>query len=62
MAKSLKLSITGEGIETAEQAALLREWACDKGQGYYFARPLSKAALTEVLRKPDHIGGSTQAA
>jgi diguanylate cyclase (GGDEF)-like protein/PAS domain S-box-containing protein len=62
MAKSLNLSITGEGIETAEQAALLREWACDKGQGYYFARPLSKAALTEVLRKHDQIGGSTQAA
>jgi EAL domain-containing protein (putative c-di-GMP-specific phosphodiesterase class I) len=62
MAKSLNLSITGEGIETAEQAALLREWACDKGHGYYFARPLSKAALTEVLRKHDQIGGSTQAA
>jgi len=45
MAKSLNLSITGEGIETAEQAALLPEWACDKGQGYYFARPLSQAVL-----------------
>jgi diguanylate cyclase (GGDEF)-like protein/PAS domain S-box-containing protein len=62
MAKSLNLSITGEGIETAEQPALLREWACDKGQGYYFARPLSQAGLTELLRKQSHVGGSTQAA
>ena len=62
MAKSLNLSITGEGIETAEQAALLREWACDKGQGYYFARPMSQADLAELLRKQSHIGGSTQAA
>jgi diguanylate cyclase (GGDEF)-like protein/PAS domain S-box-containing protein len=62
MAKSMKLSITGEGIETAEQAALLREWACDKGQGYYFARPLSHAGLTELLGKQSQIGGSTQAA
>ena len=62
MAKSLNLSITGEGIETAEQAALLREWACDKGQGYYFARPLDTAAVTEILRKSGQISGSTQAA
>ena len=62
MAKSLHLSITGEGIDTAEQAALLREWECDKGQGYYFARPMSQADLAELLRTQSHIGGSTQAA
>ena len=62
MAKSLNLSITGEGVETADQAALLREWACDKAQGYYFARPMSQADFAELLRKQSHIGGSTQAA
>lgn len=41
LAKSLDLSITAEGIETEDQAALLREWACERGQGYYFSRPLS---------------------
>ena len=50
MAKSLHLSVTGEGIETAEQARLLRGWACDLGQGYFFSRPLDAAALTELLR------------
>jgi diguanylate cyclase (GGDEF)-like protein/PAS domain S-box-containing protein len=40
LAKSLDLKVTGEGIETAEQAALLSAWGCDQGQGYYFGKPL----------------------
>ena len=40
LAKSLNLKATGEGIETTEQADLLREWGCDQGQGYLFSRPL----------------------
>jgi EAL domain-containing protein (putative c-di-GMP-specific phosphodiesterase class I) len=51
MAKSLNLSIVGEGIETAEQAALLRGWDCDRGQGYFFSRPVAAAGLADVLRK-----------
>jgi diguanylate cyclase (GGDEF)-like protein/PAS domain S-box-containing protein len=50
MAKSLNLSITAEGIETAEQAALLKQWECERGQGYYFARPLEAEALSVILR------------
>jgi diguanylate cyclase (GGDEF)-like protein/PAS domain S-box-containing protein len=62
MAKSLHLSVTGEGIETAEQAALLRGWACELGQGYFFSRPLDTAALTEVLRTIGRTGDPAQAA
>ncbi|WP_156380696.1 EAL domain-containing protein [Pseudolabrys sp. Root1462] len=51
MAKSLHLSVTGEGIETAEQAALLRKWACDLGQGFYYSRPLEAASLEALLGK-----------
>jgi diguanylate cyclase (GGDEF)-like protein/PAS domain S-box-containing protein len=40
LAKSLNLKVTGEGIETAEQAALLNAWGCDQGQGYHFGKPL----------------------
>jgi diguanylate cyclase (GGDEF)-like protein/PAS domain S-box-containing protein len=62
MAKSLQLSVTGEGIETAEQAALLRGWACEQGQGYFFSRPLNASALTELLRTTGRTGKPAQAA
>ncbi len=39
-AKILNLNVTAEGIENAEQAALLRELGCELGQGYHFAKPL----------------------
>ena len=41
LAKSLNLAVTAEGIETSEQLDELRTLGCDKGQGYYFARPMT---------------------
>lgn len=41
MAQSLEMTTTGEGVETPEQARLIRELGCDKIQGYYFGRPMS---------------------
>ena len=41
VAKSLNLDVTAEGIETEEQLAQLRALGCDRGQGYYFAKPLA---------------------
>jgi diguanylate cyclase (GGDEF)-like protein len=49
LAQSLGLKVTGEGIETAEQARLLRDWGCDLGQGYHFSRPLDAARLQVLL-------------
>jgi EAL domain-containing protein (putative c-di-GMP-specific phosphodiesterase class I) len=36
----LDLEIVAEGVETAEQLALLRAEGCDEVQGYYYARPM----------------------
>ena len=41
MAQSLEMTTTAEGVETPEQAKLIRELGCDKIQGYYFGRPMS---------------------
>ena len=49
MAKTLKLRITAEGVETAEQVEFLSELACHQLQGYYFARPLTSADLPAYL-------------
>ena len=38
--KQMNLSITAEGIETAEMAGAMKEIDCDYLQGYYFSRPV----------------------
>ena len=43
VAQSLGMRTVAEGIETAGQAGILAALACDKGQGYLYARPLSAA-------------------
>jgi EAL domain-containing protein (putative c-di-GMP-specific phosphodiesterase class I) len=49
VAKSLNLSVTAEGIETDEQLGQLWSLGCDRGQGYYFARPLPAEAMQDLL-------------
>ena len=49
LARSLNLAVTGEGIETLEQLAKLRELGCDGGQGNYFAKALPAIAVDALL-------------
>jgi diguanylate cyclase (GGDEF)-like protein len=41
LAHALKLKVVAEGVETQEQANLLRLLNCDEMQGYLFSRPVS---------------------
>lgn len=50
MAKALGFSVTAEGVETAEQAQLLRAIGCDALQGFFFSPPVS---APEVLALAD---------
>ena len=50
LAHGLGLTATAEGLEREEQLRELQALHCDRGQGYYFARPQPPEALGEVLR------------
>jgi EAL domain-containing protein (putative c-di-GMP-specific phosphodiesterase class I) len=45
LAHGLGITCTAEGVETAEQLALLRGMGCDVAQGYFIARPLEPSCL-----------------
>jgi diguanylate cyclase len=58
MAKSLKMEIVAEGIETQEQGEFLRENGCDKAQGFYYSKPLPAAQLRALLARTAAFGDS----
>jgi EAL domain-containing protein (putative c-di-GMP-specific phosphodiesterase class I) len=49
LAHSLGLQAVAEGVETAEQVAMLRAWSCQAGQGYHFARPIDPDGVARLL-------------
>jgi EAL domain-containing protein (putative c-di-GMP-specific phosphodiesterase class I) len=51
---ALNMQIVAEGIEEVEQLDSLRDLHCAIGQGYFFSRPVSGDALTEILRTGEH--------
>jgi EAL domain-containing protein (putative c-di-GMP-specific phosphodiesterase class I) len=51
LAHSLSLRVVAEGVETEEQAKLLRLLKCDEGQGYWYSRPVAIDQIEVMLRK-----------
>jgi EAL domain-containing protein (putative c-di-GMP-specific phosphodiesterase class I) len=50
LAHNLKMKVTAEGIETADQLAQLESLHCENAQGYYLSRPLTLNDATDMLR------------
>ena len=51
MGHALGLKVLAEGVETEEQARILREQGCDEVQGFLYSRPVSAEQLLSMLEK-----------
>ena len=55
MGRSLRMTVLAEGVEKAEQLALLRKMGCDMAQGFLFSRPVSAEGMADMLRRQPFI-------
>ena len=49
LARALKIQVTVEGVETAEQRDMALAIGCDELQGFLFASPMTEAQMRETL-------------
>ena len=54
LAHGLAIPVVAEGIETPAQVALLQGLNCDRGQGYYYAKPLTSADAERLIPRGSH--------
>jgi diguanylate cyclase (GGDEF)-like protein len=50
MARSLKLRVVAEGVETLKELEFLQAHHCDEAQGYYFSRPVPAGQFARLLQ------------
>jgi len=62
LGQNLGLRVIAEGVETADQAAKLRELGCELAQGYYFSVPVSAQEATDMLAANRHWATSIKSA
>ena len=49
LAKSFRMTVTAEGVETADDFTRMRDLGCHQIQGYLFGRPMSFERATDLI-------------
>jgi diguanylate cyclase len=60
MSRSLRISVTAEGVENFPQLTFLQEQECQDAQGFLLSRPLQADAARELLRRVHEIGDASR--
>lgn len=58
LARAFGLVVVGEGVETPEQLATLRECGCDLAQGFLLGRPMTESQATIALATSGEQAGA----
>jgi EAL domain-containing protein (putative c-di-GMP-specific phosphodiesterase class I) len=57
LAQSLRLKVVAEGVESEQQAQLLKLLRCDEAQGYLFSPPVAAEQIEVMLASDSAAGG-----
>ena len=50
LGRNMRMNIIAEGVETPDEAKILKGIGCDGAQGYHFAKPMPEKDVIEALR------------
>lgn len=56
LGKWMNLEVVAEGVETKEQAEILKGMHCDYAQGFYYAKPMCAEDFTRLLDESQLLG------
>ncbi|WP_130906473.1 MULTISPECIES: EAL domain-containing protein [unclassified Pseudomonas] len=60
LGRALSLTVTAEGIETAEHLKLLKAVSCDEGQGFFLSRPLEADDFNVLVKARKSTGSPSR--
>lgn len=62
VARAMKMAVTAEGVETEEQAQMVRAAGCDQIQGWLYFKAMPASEIPQYLDRPIDIAATTVAA
>lgn len=51
LAHDLSIKVIAEGVENIEQYVILKDFACDEIQGFYFGRPMDEESFVKYIKE-----------